>query len=81
MRYEIPEHNIFEKISASTAKTVGMYACGAAAAVIAAFYVGNKIAGYFGAAAGVDNTKNVFKPHDDNNGNGENSDNNSNNGK
>ena len=65
MRYEIPEHNIFEKLTTDTAKTVSIYACGAAAAVIAAFYVGNKIAGYFGASAGVKGMKGAFKPHEE----------------
>jgi len=73
MKYEIPNaFNLFEHVSKETVKTTSIYACGAAAAIIAAYYLGNKIAGYFGAAAGVDNTKNVFKPHTDD-GNGENS--------
>ena len=79
MRYEIPNRNsIFEKLTTDTAKTVSIYACGAAAAVIAAFYVGNKIAGYFGSMSGVNDVKEAVKPHTDD---GENSDNNSNNGK
>lgn len=67
MRYEIPEHNIFEKLTTDTAKTVSIYACGAAAAVIAAFYIGNKIAGYFGSTAGVNGVKEAVKPHTDDN--------------
>jgi len=73
MRYEIPEHNIFEKISASTTKTAGIYA-GAAVGIAATCYGIYKLVEYFGAASGVGGVKNVFKSNDSDNSNNDNSD-------